>query len=90
MSFARNLFDKYGKKLLDTASKTGYAVKIASEKVVHNTAAATGELIGNKIAEKIVKSKAVLDVNLRNVEEIIEKQQKHFFRFIKCNRINLR
>ena len=23
LSFARNLFDKYGKKLLDTATKTG-------------------------------------------------------------------
>ena len=43
MSFARKFIDKYGKKLMDTASK----------RVVENTAKATGHLIGNKIADKI-------------------------------------
>ena len=45
---------KYGKKLIDTATWTGTdAVETASKRVVHKTAAATGELIGNKIADKI-------------------------------------
>ena len=35
------------------------------------TAEAMGRHIGNKIAEKPMKSKHVTDVNLRNVEEIV-------------------
>ena len=51
MSFAKNISNKYGKKLLDTATKTELdASKTASKKVVHKTTEA-GELIGNKIAE---------------------------------------
>ena len=46
--------DNYGKKLLDTATKTGIdSAKTASKGVVQKTAEATGDLIGNKIAEKI-------------------------------------
>ena len=56
MSFARNLSNKYKKTMLDTATKIGlYASKIASKKVVNKTAEAAGKLLGNKIAEKIVK-----------------------------------
>ena len=52
-SFARNLSNKYGKQLLDNATITGVdAAKPASKKVVHKTAETTGELIGNKVAEK--------------------------------------
>ena len=65
LSRARNLFNKYGKQLLDTVTKTGIdALKSASKKVVHKTAEAIGELMGNKIADKIVKPS-------RNVKEII-------------------
>ena len=54
MSFARKFDDKYGKKLMDTATKAGMdAAKIASERVVQKTAEAAGDLIGNKIADKI-------------------------------------
>ena len=48
MSFAR----RYRKQFLDTGLD---ALKTASKKVVHKPAAATGEFIGNKIADKIVK-----------------------------------
>ena len=52
--FARTFGDKYGKKLMDTATKTGIdAAKTASKRVVQKTAEATGDLIGNKIADKI-------------------------------------
>ena len=54
MSFARKFGDEYGKKLMDTATKTGIdAAKTASKRVVQKTAEATGDLIGNKIADKI-------------------------------------
>ena len=54
LSFVRKFGDKYGKKLMDTATKIGIdAAKTASKRVVKKTAEATGDLIGNKKAEKI-------------------------------------
>ena len=53
LSFAKKSGNKYGKKLMDTATKTGIgAAKTASKRVVQNTAEATGDLIGSKIADK--------------------------------------
>ena len=70
MSFARKFGDKYGKKLMNTATKVGTSkygkkiidttkkegtnfAKIAGKKIVQKRAEATGDLIGNKIADKI-------------------------------------
>ena len=54
MSFAQKFKDKYGKKLMDTATKTGIdAAKTASKRVVQKTVEATRDLISNKIADKI-------------------------------------
>ena len=54
LSFEGKFGDKYGKKLMDTATKTGIdVVKTASKRVVQKIAEATGDLIGNKIADKI-------------------------------------
>ena len=54
LSFARKFGDKYGKKLMDTATKTGIdAAKTASKRVVQKTAEDTGDLIGHKIADTI-------------------------------------
>ena len=54
LSFARKFGNKYGKKLMDTATKTGMDVpKTASKRVVLKTAEATSDLIRNKIADKI-------------------------------------
>ena len=72
MSFTGNLSNKHGKQFLDTATKTGLdALKTASRKVVHKAVEATGEFIGSKIADKIVKQKPLVNENLRNVEEMI-------------------
>ena len=66
LSVVRKLCNKYGKQLLDTAAKTGLdALKTTSQKVVHKAAEATGDFIGKKIVDKIVKP----DENLRDVEE---------------------
>ena len=57
LSFARNLNNKYGQKLVDFAKKSATdALKIAGKKAVQKTAQATGDLIGNKIADKITSS----------------------------------
>ena len=70
LSFARNFGDKYGKKLMNTATKVGaskYGKKIidttkkqgsefaktAGKRIVQKSTEATGDLIGNKIANKI-------------------------------------
>ena len=53
LPFPRKFRDKYGKKLMDTATKTKIdAAKTAYKRVVQKTAEATGDLIGNRIAEK--------------------------------------
>ena len=49
-----NFNSKYGKKITDTGIKTGkHFATIAGKKIVHKNAEATGDLIGNKIADKI-------------------------------------
>ena len=54
LSFARKVGDKYGKKLIDTSTKTGIdAAKTASKRAYQKTAEATGDLTGNRIADKI-------------------------------------
>ena len=55
MSVARKFSDRYGKKIIDTATKTGIdAAKTASKGPVQKNAEATGDLIGKKIADKII------------------------------------
>ena len=53
LSFARTFRDKYGKKLMDTVTKTGIDVAKTASKRVVQTAEATRDLIGNEIADKI-------------------------------------
>ena len=54
LSFATRFGDKYSKKIMDTATKTGIdAAKTASKRAVQKTAKAIGDLTGNKIADKI-------------------------------------
>ena len=54
LSFARKVGNKDGKKLMDTATKTGMdAAKAASKRVVQKPAEATGDPTGNIIADKI-------------------------------------
>ena len=54
MSFTRKFGDKYGKKLMDTATITGIdAAETVSKRIVEKTAEATRDLIGNEIADEI-------------------------------------
>ena len=51
---AKNLSNKCGQKLLDSAEKsTTDTIKTASKRAIQKTAEATGDLNGNKIADKI-------------------------------------
>ena len=51
---AKNLNNKYGQKLADSGKKSATdALKIAGKRAIQKTAEATGDLVGNKIADKI-------------------------------------
>ena len=81
LSFAKNFGDKYGKKLMDTATKTGIdAAKTTSKRVVQKTAEATGDLIKNKIAHDITSiGKLKKKEKTKKAEEIyisLEKRQQ--------------
>ena len=60
MSFAKsmgkNLSYKYGQKCLDIQKSTTDAKKNASKRAIPKAAEATGDLIGNKIADKITSA----------------------------------
>ena len=54
LSFAKIFGNKYGKKLIATATETRIdAAKTKSKIIVQKTAEAKGDLIGNKIADNI-------------------------------------
>ena len=94
LSFARKFGNKYGKKCMDTAKNiygkeimdtakkegTNFA-KIAGQNIIKKSAEATGDLIGNKIADKItsVGNKQPKNDENKEQEEIIippEKRQQ--------------
>ena len=78
LSFAKKSGNKYGKKLMDTATKTGIdAAKTTSKRVVQKTAEATGDLIGNKIADKITSiGKLKEKEKTKKIEEIYVPPEK--------------
>ena len=54
---AKSMKNKYGEKILDNSLSAGKDfAKIAGKKVLTKSAEATGDLIGNKIADRISKS----------------------------------
>ena len=67
LSLAKNLSNKYGKKLLDTAkNSTTDAIKTASKRAIRKTAEATGDLIDNKITDKITSVSKKPSNNINN------------------------
>ena len=71
LSFARKFEDKYGEKLMDSATKTGIdAAKTTSKRVVQKTEGAKVNLIGNKIADKITLGKSKINKNKRKMNQM--------------------
>ena len=65
----KNLSNKYSQKLLDTSKKsTTDAIKTTSKRAIQKTAEATGDLIGNKIADKITSVSKKSNKKLPNNE----------------------
>ena len=54
---SKDVSNKYGRKILDKSMDASKDfAKIAGKKVLHKSAEATGEMIGNKVADRITKS----------------------------------
>ena len=73
LSYAKNmgkyLSNNYGQKLLDSAKKsTADAIKTASKRAIQKTAEATGDLIGNKTADKITSVSKMSPTGLHSKE----------------------
>ena len=73
MSFAKKSIQQIWKKITEYFHKNRIRCR---KNCFQKKAEATGELIGNKIAEKVVKPKAVPTKNSRNVEEIVIQPEK--------------
>ena len=85
MCFAKNigkkLANKYGQERFDDAKKsTTDAIKTASKRAVQKTAVATGDLIGNKIADKITSVSKKSPKELQNDEMEAPKKKIHISR----------
>ena len=73
MSFAKSMSNKYGKKLVDTATKSATdAIKTAYKKAIQKIAEATGDLVGNKIADKITSVSKKSTKKLPTIDEDVE------------------
>ena len=69
MSFAKNIgknsSNKYSQKIIDTTKKsTMDAIKTPSQREIQKTAEAMGDLVGNKIADKITGKASPKDVSI--------------------------
>ena len=82
----KSLSNKYGQKLLDSTKKSAAdAIKTTSKKAIQKTAEATGDLISNKISDKITsvskKSNNNNNNNNNNTEHVeltTHKKDTHF------------
>ena len=76
---AKNMSNKYSQKLVDTARKSATdAIKTASKRAIQKTAEATGDLVRNKIADKITSESKKLrneEIQLNEVNNEIPKER---------------
>ena len=69
----KNLSNKYSQKIIDTAKKSAtYAIKTASQQAIQKIAEATGDLVGNKIADKITSISKKSTKKLPTIDEDAE------------------
>ena len=90
LSFAKNMSNKYGQKLFDTAKKsTTDAIKTASKRAIQKTAEATSYLIGNKIADKItsISKKPVKELPTTDEDAELTIHKKDTYHLKKDNKL---
>ena len=86
LSFAKNMgknvSNKCGQKRFDGAKKSATdAIKSASKRAIQKTAGATGDLIGNKIADKTtsVSKNYPKELHSQNEGEIVIPKERYIF-----------
>ena len=82
--------NEYSQKLLDGAKKSRTdAIKTASKRAIQKTAEATGDLIGNDIANKITKASKELHLKItqRQMEMNWKYQKKDIYLQEKDNKL---
>ena len=73
----KNISSKYNQKLVDSAEKSAIdAIKSASKRAIKKAAEATGDLIGNKTADKITTSSKKSPKNCLQMKLIMKYQKK--------------
>ena len=76
MSFARNFNDKYSKSLIDKGIDISKDfAKTAGKRILQKSAEATGDLIGNKIANEITAKPIKNDVTNKRYISPEERQE---------------
>ena len=73
---AKHLNNKYGQKLADSASD---AFKIAGKRAIQKTTERTGDLAGNKIADKITSYSKNLQMNHTQMMLAMKYQKKDIY-----------
>ena len=90
-NIGKNLSNKYGQKLVDTAKKSAAdALKTATKRPIQKSAEATSDLIGEKIANKIISySKKYPDPQQSCIEMnlIMKYQKKDIYLHKKVNKL---
>ena len=75
-NISKNLSSKYSQKLLNHAQQSEVdAIKPSSKRVIQKTAKATGDLIGNKIANKITVSRNLKETVTNEHDKEIPKKK---------------
>ena len=76
---AKNMSNKYGPKLVDTAKKSATdAIKTTSKRAIQKTAEANGDLVGNKICNKITSASKNHTMQKYSQMKLIMKHQKRY------------
>ena len=74
---AKNLNNKYGQKLADSAKKSATdALKIADKRAIQKTAEVSGDLVDNFIADKITSISKTQQVNHTQMQLAMKYQKK--------------
>ena len=72
-NIGKNLSNKYSQKIINTAKKFATdAIKTASQQAIQKTVEATGDLLGNKAADKITSISKKSTRNLPTIDEDTE------------------
>ena len=83
LSFANKMSNKYSQKpICSTKKSTTDTIETASKKEIHETAEATGDLIGNKIADKITSISNKSSTKLHSKKLHLQNEMKQIYQKI--------